>query len=175
MAFDVNTHLMNLKGKAYLPVAARLVWFREVHPDWGITTELLKHDYEKGYALFKAVVHNAEGRTIATAHGSETAKDFPDFSEKAETKAVGRALAMCGFGTAFAPELEEGERVVDSPQEPKRPPAPREDRGHSFGVPPETFSCENCLGEISQAEHEFSLRRFKKPLCRECQKEQTKK
>jgi hypothetical protein len=34
---------------------------------------------------------------------------------KAETKAVGRALAMLGYGTQFAPEMDEGERIVDSP------------------------------------------------------------
>ena len=39
--------------------------------------------------------------------------------EKAETKAVGRALAMLGYGTQFAPELDEGERIVDSPVERK--------------------------------------------------------
>ena len=39
---------------------------------------------------------------------------------KAATKATGRALAALGYGTAFAPELDEEERVVDSPVE-KRP------------------------------------------------------
>ena len=36
--------------------------------------------------------------------------------EKAETKAVGRALAMLGYGTQFAAdELDEGERIADTP------------------------------------------------------------
>jgi hypothetical protein len=30
---------------------------------------------------------------------------------------VGRALAMLGYGTQFAPELDEGDRIVDSPVE----------------------------------------------------------
>ena len=45
---------------------------------------------------------------------------FADYLEKAETRAVGRALAMCGYGTQFAPELEERERIVDSPVKTER-------------------------------------------------------
>ncbi|HEU5370329.1 MAG TPA: hypothetical protein VFU69_17785, partial [Ktedonobacterales bacterium] len=37
--------------------------------------------------------------------------------EKAATKALGRALAGLSFGTQFAPELDEKQRVVDSPVE----------------------------------------------------------
>ena len=48
-------------------------------------------------------------------YGSETAKDFGDYAEKASTKSLGRALAMLGYGTQFAAEMDEGERVVDSP------------------------------------------------------------
>ena len=36
---------------------------------------------------------------------------------KAETGAVGRALAMCGYGTLQAPEFDEGERIADAPLE----------------------------------------------------------
>ena len=53
-------------------------------------------------------------------YGSETAKDFPDYAEKASTKSLGRALLALGYGTAFAPEMDEGERVVDTPVE-RRP------------------------------------------------------
>ncbi len=46
----------------------------------------------------------------------EKACSFPDFLEKSETCAVGRALAELGFGTQFvADELEEAHRIVDSP------------------------------------------------------------
>ncbi len=53
-------------------------------------------------------------------YGSESAKDFGDFAEKASTKSLGRALLALGYGTAFAPEMDEGERVVDAPVERKR-------------------------------------------------------
>src|SRR5262249_37755736 len=56
----------------------------------------------------------------STMYGSESAKDFGDFAEKASTKSLGRALLALGYGTAFAPEMDEGERVVDAPVERKR-------------------------------------------------------
>lgn len=73
----------------------------------------------KGYAKYKATVTLQIGNMIkrASATKSERAVDFPDFIEKANTGAVGRALAMIGFGTQFTgPEFDEGtERIVDAP------------------------------------------------------------
>src|SRR5690606_22880776 len=67
-------------------------------------------------ALAKAVIRDATGRIVATSHKAETVNGFPDFLEKAETGAVGRALALIGYGTQFcADELDEGARIVDSP------------------------------------------------------------
>lgn len=70
-----------------------------------------------GYAKYKATVTLQIGKMIkrASATKSERAVDFPDFIEKANTGAVGRALAMIGFGTQFAPDLDEGNRIVDAP------------------------------------------------------------
>ena len=114
MAFDPNQHMMQLKGKDYLQVAWRLVWFREDHPDWCIDPQLVEHDAD--HAIFRAVIIDENGIQKCAGHGSESKKDFGDFLEKAETKAVGRALAMLGYGTQFAAdELDEGERIVDTP------------------------------------------------------------
>jgi hypothetical protein len=117
MSFNPNDHLSKIKTKQgiqdYLAVQWRLVWLREQAPDATIETELLQLDLDRQVAVFKAVV--THGSAIATGHGSENAKDFGDYIEKAETKAIGRALAALGFGTQFAPELEEGNRIVDSP------------------------------------------------------------
>ena len=116
--FNPAEHMMDLKGKKYLEVKWRLVWFREDHPDWTIHTEAIEIDDQK--ALFRGEILDENGRLLAVSHGSETPKDFKDYIEKAETKAVGRALAMLGYGTQFAPELEEGERIVDSPVQSSR-------------------------------------------------------
>jgi hypothetical protein len=108
-------YLLDLKGKPYLPVAERLIWFREEHPDWSIETEFLQRDGNA--SLAKATIRNAEGRQIANAHKLETKSGFADFIEKSETSAVGRALALIGYGTQFcANELNEGERLADAPR-----------------------------------------------------------
>jgi hypothetical protein len=69
--------------------------------------------------VMKAIIKDADGRVIATARKKETENGFPDYIGKAETGAVGRALAMCGYGTLQAPEFDEGERITDSPIEMK--------------------------------------------------------
>lgn len=112
--FNANEHMMKLKGKDYLQVMWRLVWFREEKPLWSIDTAIQEADAD--HAVFKAVICDENGAVKSTGHGSESKRDFGDYLEKAETKAVGRALAMLGYGTQFtAAELDEGERIVDSP------------------------------------------------------------
>jgi hypothetical protein len=66
----------------------------------------------KGYARYRAIVTDGKGGR-ATGTKSEKAVSFPDFIEKAETGAIGRALAALGYGTQFAPELNEEHRIVD--------------------------------------------------------------
>jgi hypothetical protein len=100
---DLTPFFMTLSGKKYLQVAGRVLLFRDVHPSGGIHTELITLDLDKGFAQYKAVVLDANGAILATAYGSETLKGFPTgWIEKAETVAVGRALAAAGFGTQFA-------------------------------------------------------------------------
>jgi len=133
MAFDPKQHVIRVRGgQEYLEVKWRLVWFRDEHPDWGIETQPIEINIQEGRAIFAARVVNAEGRLMATGTKMETRGDFGDFVEKAETGAIGRALAMCGYGTQFAPELAEGARIVDAPVqrqqrgEQKPQPAPAE-------------------------------------------------
>lgn len=121
MAFNPKEHFMQLKGKDYLQVAWRLVWFREEHPDWSIETELIEHDKDAKWALFRCTISEPMTEHIlATGHGSESARDFGDYLEKSETKAIGRALAILGYGTQFAPEMDEEERIVDAPVETRK-------------------------------------------------------
>jgi hypothetical protein len=122
MTFNPRDHFINLKGKQYLPVAARIAWFREDHPDWTIKTYAVPELSGADYCTFAAEILDASGRLIAKAHKTEHEKHFADYREKAETGAIGRALALCGYGTLFAQELEElvtpaGDiRIVDTPQ-----------------------------------------------------------
>jgi hypothetical protein len=114
-AFDASRYLTKVGGSDYLEVKWRLVWLREVHPDASIETELASHDGQ--FAVFRARV-TIPGGGSATGWGSEGYNDFRDYIEKAETKALGRALAALGFGTQFCPDFDLGSAngaVVDSP------------------------------------------------------------
>ena len=141
--FNPSNHLMQIKNRNgssdYLPVAWRLVWFRSVCPEGEISTEMIHLDLDReteeesfawnqetrrsekiikranGFVIFRAVVTDGKGGK-ATATKSEKAASFGDYVEKAETGAVGRALAMLGYGTQFTgDELDEQHRIVDAP------------------------------------------------------------
>lgn len=118
MAFEAEKHLISLRsgGKPdYLETKWRIVWFRQDHPRGCISTETLSYDP----VMVKASVYDGEGAVLATAHaGADASKGNPVWKgrslEKAETAAVGRALAMAGFGTQFVgQDLDDG--VADSP------------------------------------------------------------
>src|SRR5437588_10384643 len=141
-SFNPNEHLMQIKNRNgsadYLPVQWRLVWFREQCPQGTIETEMLHLDLDReteeegyawnnetrrsekiikranGLAVFRAIVKDGKGG-IATGTKSEKAASFSDYIEKAETGAIGRALAALGYGTQFAPDLDEQHRIVDAP------------------------------------------------------------
>lgn len=168
--FNPAEHFIPLQGKDYLQVMWRLVWFREDKPLWCIDTKLVSHDTEKNVAVFRAVISDENGAIKSTGYGSESARDFRDYLEKAETKAVGRALAMLGYGTQFAPELDEGERIVDSPVQRNQNTTPsvnKEPIGHNGPI---GYKCSGCGAEISEKVYSYSMQKFKKSLCMECQK-----
>ncbi|MFL5761724.1 MAG: hypothetical protein ACJ789_18600 [Thermomicrobiales bacterium] len=113
--FDPSKYLTKVGSSDYLEVKWRLVWLREVSPDASIDTELVSHDGQM--AVFRARVALPGGGS-ATGWGSEAVDDFRDYLEKAETKALGRALAALGFGTQFCPDFEFGAaagKIVDAP------------------------------------------------------------
>lgn len=125
ITFDPAKHLSKVSGCDYLEVKWRLVWLRSVHPEATIETELAEH--RNNMAVFRAKVTLPSGAS-ATGWGSEGTADFGDYLEKAETKALGRALAALGFGTQFCPDYDFGaeqQRVVDSPVDIRNARTPR--------------------------------------------------
>ncbi len=133
--FDPTPYMRQLRGRGgsrdYLDVKWRLLWLRREHPDAQIVTEHVKIDDTS--AIFKATVSVPSGGR-ATGYGSETAGDFGDFIEKAETKAIGRALNALGYGAQFAEGDEEG-----VPPAPTRPlPAPANRPGRPAKTPDST-------------------------------------
>ncbi|MFN4033611.1 MAG: hypothetical protein ACK4ME_08360 [Fimbriimonadales bacterium] len=112
MAFNVRRYLIRVRGgQQYLPVSARLVWFREEHPDWSIETQPLHLDFENGIAVFQATVKDASGRVIANATKMETRSDFADFVEKAECVPLDVRI-LTASGWKYYDELQIGEPVL---------------------------------------------------------------
>ena len=91
----------------YLPVAARIAWFRKDNPYWSIITEV--EQLGNKAVVMKATVKDMLGTVIATARKKETEIGFPDY--------IGRALAICRYGTLQAPEFDEQDRLADAPVE----------------------------------------------------------
>lgn len=119
--------LQSIQGKPYLGIQQRIQWFCEEHPNWSIETECLLTSEKE--SKFKSTIRDETGRIIRQGHKREDSKGFPDHYEKAETGSIGRALGLLGYGTQFALEFEEGNRLADAPSiekpiPPKKPSAP---------------------------------------------------
>ena len=82
---------------------------------WSIITEV--EQLADKAVVMRATIKDILGTVIATARKKEPEIGFPDYIEKAEREAIGRALAMCGYGTLQAPEYDEQDRLADAPVE----------------------------------------------------------
>lgn len=110
----------------------------EFDPDKEFTAEVFEWDNTlkknakvtktaRGYAKYKATVtlRIDDMTKRASMVKTEKAVDFADFVEKANTGAIGRALAVIGFGTQFTgTDLDEGNRIVDAPVDRGAPQLP---------------------------------------------------
>lgn len=92
----------------YLDVKYRKLWFRLIHPQGKITSQIL--NFTENMALVEARIYldkNDSGDNyIANSFSQKFRSADPQFGEKfletAETAAIGRALADAGFGLQFA-------------------------------------------------------------------------
>lgn len=136
--FEAGRHLSTIKGQDYLEVKWRLAWLRAEEPDAKLETRMELFDGDR--AIFSARAE-LPGGAVGTGFGSCTAGEFGNFIEKAETKAIGRALASLGFGTQFTEDFSDGPEVLaDAPvsrnqqprQQQQRPPQ-QQNRGGGSG------------------------------------------
>ena len=105
----------------YLEAKWRLVWAKEEHPDWRIFPQVSLFPASEN-SIPEAALASVEiwegDKVIAREFGYCEKKDFQRFVEKAITTALGRALALLGYGTQWAQEFEEElveEGTSDSP------------------------------------------------------------
>ena len=149
--FDPSRYLSKIKGADYLEVKWRLVWLRDQYPDAVIDTELVSHVGNQ--AIFRARITLPTGAS-ATGWGSDDINSFANYIEKAETKAIGRALAALGFGTQFCTDFDYGSdegQVVDAPVARNRGNAPTalfngRENGRDPGASPKQLGMIQALG-----------------------------
>lgn len=114
----------DIKGKDYAEVNQRIKAFRMIFPNGGIVTDLISN--ENGICVFRAIVVDENGTTLGTGTAYEkegsTFINKTSYIENCETSAVGRALAMCGFGidTSIASAEEVTNAINNQNQEEKK-------------------------------------------------------
>jgi hypothetical protein len=92
----------NIKGKDYVEVNQRVLFFRKEskYEGWTIENELVAIDSET--CIVKSTIRDTNMRVIASAHAQEDRTSSminkTSYVENCETSAVGRALAMLGIG-----------------------------------------------------------------------------
>ena len=111
--FDPRPYLRD----GVLEVRARLLWLRSEHPDARIVTEHVTLDEQQ--AIFRAAI-DVPGGGHATGYGSATRAEGHDYIERAEEKAVGRALATLGYGIQYAADFDAAQTVEPAPVEAAR-------------------------------------------------------
>jgi len=93
---------LNIKGKQYITVNERLLFFRKqpTFKGWRIKEELVELNDKEG--VFKVLIYDTENNLISSAHAQEYRDSSyinkTSFVENGFTSALGRALGYLGIG-----------------------------------------------------------------------------
>lgn len=163
-AVNAGIPRIDIKGKQYATVDGRIVAFRKLYPSGFIKTQLLRldEDVKTGICVFKAVVGFGdtvlgEGTAYEKADGSYINKT--SYIENCETSAIGRALGMAGFGVDGS--IASAEEVANAIK--------NQGGAQILPDPDGILVCNQCGTPIDEKVHDYSARRFGRPLCRKCQ------
>lgn len=135
---------IEVKGKAYACVPARVQAFREICPEGSIETDIMA--MEDGVVTMKAVVRDGEGRVIASGLAQEKESSSyinkTSYIENCETSAVGRALGFLGLGSDE--QMASAEELVNAinNQGSRSGGKDRKETG------PAPMICEECMEEV---------------------------
>lgn len=96
---------VNIKGKDYVEVNERVLFFRKNYENYKIKTELIsneKNNEDIHTCVFKAEILNDKNEIVSTGFAYEkensTFINKTSYIENCETSAVGRALGFLGIG-----------------------------------------------------------------------------
>lgn len=105
---------MDIKGKQYAIVPARVQAFRQMCPNGSIETEIVS--LVDGVVTMKTTVKDEDGHTLATGFAQEKESSSyinkTSYIENCETSAVGRALGMIGIGSEYS--MASAEEMVNA-------------------------------------------------------------
>ena len=93
---------INIKGKEYITVNERLIYFRnkDEFKGFGIKEDIVTIDEKEG--IFKVTIYNTNAEPIVSAHAQEYRDSSyinkTSFVENGFTSALGRALGYLGIG-----------------------------------------------------------------------------
>lgn len=123
----------NIKGKAYVEVSQRILYFRTApeYRGWSMETELISYDDQS--CIIRAVAKNPDGRIMAVGHAQEDRSSSminkTSYIENGESSAWGRCLANLGIGIetsiASAEEVDMAIAKQNLSARPQPAPAPR--------------------------------------------------
>ena len=101
-SFIYNFKTTNIKGKEYVEVNQRILYFRNnpIYSGWSLESEIISLDEQS--CVIRAIARNTDGRIIAIGFAQEdrTSSNInkTSYVENCETSAWGRCLANLGIG-----------------------------------------------------------------------------
>lgn len=97
---DLREKAINIKGKRYVIVSDRVIFFNEEYPEGSIVTEILS-PLDAEVVVMKATISPDQKRFFVGHSQAKWGEGYINKTaalENAETSAVGRALALMGIG-----------------------------------------------------------------------------
>lgn len=171
---------INIKGKEYVMVNERIKEFRANYKGYSLESEILTLNAEE--VVIKAIVKDENGRVVATGLAQENKNasmiNKTSYVENCETSAWGRALGNLGIGIdASIASAEEMVNALSQQEIPTPKPASEFNKKLGEATHGNELHCSECDEVVSEKVAKYSLDKFGKVLCYNCQKrpkEQTK-
>jgi hypothetical protein len=120
---DLTEKAIDFKGKKYVLVSDRVLYFNETYKEGSITTELISKP-EDDLVVMKATVKPNDKQTFTAYSQATWGEGYINKTsalENAETSAVGRALAFMGIGViesiASADEINKAQTQPSKPSQ----------------------------------------------------------